>query len=327
MLNEISFYNKFFEKKFDDCAEILETFKHENVKPKSKKGCNSFVKDDIFRNISSPEQICEQFKHMYDSLYGNTGESTRSSSDKYVLVFLNYWLNDKLRDNDKNLLVSVQKFYEKIKENDSSFFKDNLLYENLCNMEYTEFEYMKVLYELYNYKRKIYNIMIHGSTDQSTELCEQYTKACYVKYKESIYKCLNGSYNFLNNLKTFKSTYEISINKSTDHGGKCKSHHLISLPEYDDVLREYNIPKKEQFGSIITMAILVPLLALSFPLIFSNTFTPIRQFIHEKIKNTKHILINVDENGNELLLHSSDFENEILDNVEYNLGYYSVRNF
>ncbi|SBS81990.1 PIR Superfamily Protein [Plasmodium ovale curtisi] len=319
--------NKFFETKFDDCAELLETFKHENVKTKSKNGCNSFVKDDIFRNISSLEKICEQFKDMYDSLYGNIGESSRSSSDKYVLVFLNYWLNDKLRDKDKNILVSVQKFYEKIKENDSSFFKDNLLYENLCNMEYSDFEYMKVLYELYNYKRKIHNIMINGGTDQSAVLCEQYTKACYLKYKESIYKCLNGSYNFLKDLKTFKRIYEISINKSTDHGEKCKPHHLIPLPEYDDVLREYNNPKKEQFQRIITITILVPLLALSFPFISSNTFTPMRQYVSEKIKKTRNILMNMDENRKQFLLHSPDFDNEISDNGEHKIGYYSVRNF
>lgn len=52
-----------------------------------------------------------------------------------------------------------------------------------------------------------------------------------------------------------------------------------------------------------------------------------RQYVSEKIKKTRNILMNMDENRKQFLLHSPDFDNEISDNGEHKIGYYSVRNF
>ncbi|SBS90486.1 hypothetical protein POVCU2_0061580, partial [Plasmodium ovale curtisi] len=56
-------------------------------------------------------------------------------------------------------------------------------------------------------------------------------------------------------------------------------------------------------------------------------FLPIQNFLLEKIKNIKNKLFTVEERENELLSYTSYNNNRINDEEDYNIGYYSVRNF
>ncbi|SBS93274.1 PIR Superfamily Protein [Plasmodium ovale curtisi] len=75
-------------------------------------------------------------------------------------------------------------------------FVNNLyLYEKLCNIENHVFEDVKLLYDLYNYKLKIYGIITSEKIEMSKKLCEQYRREFYEKYKPGLYKCLDRSPN------------------------------------------------------------------------------------------------------------------------------------
>lgn len=111
--------------------------------------------------------------------------------------FLNLWLNDKLWENYKNLLYYVQHFQEIMKNSHRDFFTNNMLDKILRNTENHDFEDIKFLCGLYNNKKKIYGIMTTNNSGQSKKICEQYTTEYYEKYKEGLYRCVNGSSNLL----------------------------------------------------------------------------------------------------------------------------------
>ncbi|SBT56616.1 PIR Superfamily Protein [Plasmodium ovale wallikeri] len=70
------------------------------------------------------------------------------------------------------------------------FVNSLYLYEQLCNIENHVFEDVKLLYDLYNYNLKMYDIITSEKIEMSKKLCEQYTSEFYEKYKPGLYKCL-----------------------------------------------------------------------------------------------------------------------------------------
>lgn len=59
---------------------------------------------------------------------------------------------------------------------------------------------------------------------------------------------------------------------------------------------------------------------------FLFKFSPFRHYLLEKIKSTKNVLFSVEEKENKLLLYTSYSDSKIMDERDYNIGYYSVRN-
>ncbi|SBS93270.1 PIR Superfamily Protein [Plasmodium ovale curtisi] len=98
-------------------------------------------------------------------------------------------------------------------KNNEDFFTNNILEEILCNIENHVFEDIKFLCDLYNYKRKIHDIVTGDKT-------EHY-------------------------LFDFKNAYENGFNKVKKFSKKYGSNGQMPLIEYDVVLRQYNIPKKK----------------------------------------------------------------------------------
>ncbi|SBS93716.1 PIR Superfamily Protein [Plasmodium ovale curtisi] len=172
------------------------------------------------------------------------------------------------------------------------------LEEKLNNIESYHLENMKILFDLYKIKDKIYSIISEGKlTDKNSSWLEHKNER-NKKYKEGIIKCRDGCDDFHNALKQFKY--------------------------HDSVIKEYN---REKLKSITTVSFLVPVIGLLFMLMSSNMFLPIQHNLLEKIKNAKNKLFTVEEREKELLSYTSYNNNRINDEEDYNIGYYSVRNF
>ncbi|SBT52035.1 PIR Superfamily Protein [Plasmodium ovale wallikeri] len=319
-----------FIKDFENYGEILENVEKETFNGEVYKICNSLPNDGIFSKIPSSEKICKQFIFLYRKLNKNQRgtQSNASSLKEEDCFFLNYWLNDKLRGDNIDTSICFKEFYEKLKSLDSKIFNSSLPLENkLHNIDHDHFENMKIIYDLYIMKHKLYNALTEEQNSHiQNKLCSQYTKECHRTYLYGIINCRNDGSNFYSAINDFKSKYESNMSYYIDKADNCQREGFFPLPHYGDVLSEYRAFKKEQIKNILTLPILVPMLAVFFSLTSSKIIIPYGKHLYEKIKRIKNMLTIGNERKNELLLNFSQNENRILDQEEYNISYYYVGN-
>ncbi|SBT83773.1 PIR protein [Plasmodium ovale] len=282
---------------------------------KEEKNCDNIIVDThLYENVST-DVICKEFKYLHKSFgkYHDKEIFPKGTFTDYDCNFLNYWLNDKLRKKVSDGSNHIKLFYEKIKEKEKTFYCDDKEMEDYMHVIDPEIlENMKILYELYHTKQKILDIMLKQDYSNNPEkLCPEYLEKCYNKYIEGMNNCRNGYDDFCKALKSFEGAYKYLIENKTDESGHCKVSEYFIFPDYDSVL--------EKQRRILTIKILSSPLILSF-------YTPFGSFLRAKTKMIKNRWINPDKNESELLLLSTDDEDNISENGEYNIGYYSGTN-
>ncbi|SBT84814.1 PIR protein [Plasmodium ovale] len=285
--------------------------------------CNSLLNDNISFKIPNPHIICEKFKNLYHSLIG-VRKHSKFQPDENDYIFLNYWLNDKLRANSLNSSFHVKDFYAALQKMDNTYFSNHFLEEKLNNIESYHLENMRILFDLYKTKNEIYRKITDPEFTNKVESCLPHKRECNIKYRDGIINCRNGCSDFHNALKQFKCLYESSLAIYKDDKDDLQYKELFELPDHDSIIKEYS---KEKLKSITTASFLVPVFGLLFMLMSSNMFSPYRHYILEKIKSKKNEWFNVEERENKLLSHTYDNDNRIIDEEEYNIGYYSIKNF
>ncbi|SBT01726.1 PIR Superfamily Protein, partial [Plasmodium ovale curtisi] len=300
--------------------DILDGVCYDNVEV----SCNSLLNDDISLKYQSPHIICQQFKYLYRSLITMKEISPIIQVEENDYLFLSYWLSNKLRINALTSTFCVKDFYRTLQEMDFIFFSNELLGEKLKNIESYHLDNMNILLNLYKIKNEIYSIISAGELTNKMDSCLEYKKECNIKYREGIINCRDGCNDFHNALKLFKCIYENYLGGYKDNKDDSQYNELFKLPDHDSVVKEY---RAGQFRKITTTSFLVPLFGLFFMLISSNKFSPYRHYLLEKIKSSKNEWFSVDERENELLSYPSDIDSKIIDESDYNIGYYSARNF
>ncbi|KMZ96144.1 hypothetical protein PVNG_06584 [Plasmodium vivax North Korean] len=229
--------------------------------------CNSLTTRMISES-SSAQDICKEFTLLHESIseYSaliNPRDKIFSPGD---CDFLNYWLNNKLRnsvkDGDK---INVREFYKEIKNNNEKFFSDNKNLENyMKNIDPEILNNMELLYDLYYNKRKILNMLLDQDyTDPEKNPCSFYTDKCYEKYVTAINRCYGTYDEFCKAVKDFKSTYDIVIKQGTEDKYNCKGSDNFQLPEFDVVLQREKTKIMLIQGSTSFL-----MLILTFPLIY-----------------------------------------------------------
>ncbi|SBS90727.1 PIR Superfamily Protein [Plasmodium ovale curtisi] len=285
--------------------------------------CDNLSTEWIYSSSESTENICKEFKFLYKSLNKYRGDKTRENEafTEDDCNFLNYWLNDKLRNNDKDISICVKEFYEEMKCQDSAFFTNPKDLENYLHVIDTEIlENMKFLYELYYNAVKIINMITNQvHTDEQQKSCSHYIKECDEKYKEAMNRSLNSNIDYYNALKIFNASYDIIFDPSFNKLKNCNYNEFLFFPKYDPVLE-----RKQR--NIMAGKILSAPLILSFVIPVLYKFTPLGSFLRTKINIAKNRWMNSDEYGSELSSLPTDIEDNISDIGEYNIGYYSGTN-
>ncbi|SBT00603.1 PIR Superfamily Protein [Plasmodium ovale curtisi] len=276
--------------KKDSCEgekkDSCEREKKDSCEVGTKDSCDELSTSMMFSNNLRGKYICQEFKLLYKLL----------------------------RDNSEGEPT------EKIKHKDADFFSKHRNIDNhFYNINPEILENMKILYELYHTKQKILDIMIKQD-DSSSEMykCPDYIEICQKKYKEGLDKCHSAYDDFYKALKLFQMDYIYGIEKETDKSGQCKSISFLQLPEYDPVV--------EKHRNIMAGKILSAPLILSFVIPLLYKYTPLGPFLRTKINMIKNNWMNSDEYGSELSSLPTDIEDNISDNGEYNIGYYSGTN-
>ncbi|SBS92338.1 PIR Superfamily Protein [Plasmodium ovale curtisi] len=300
---------------------LLKDLKDEKVKKEEK--CDNLSTIMTFSNNISAEDICQEFKFLHKSLRKNPkGETTVNDIFSYYdCDFLNFWLNDKLRKSVNNGLIQIKEFYKEIKSKDEEFFTANKeLHDYMYVIDPNVLENMKLLYKLYDNAVKIISMInTQNYTDEerneAQKSCSEYTKKCDKDFKEAMDRCFNSNDDFYNALKNFKDGYKIITEPSSNELIVCNSSEFHYFPWYDPVAEK----EKEKRIMTIKISSTLSVLSLVLPLIYK--YTPFGPFLRTKINMVKYRWINPDKNEEELLPLSTDIEDNISDNEEYNIGY------
>ncbi|SBT72048.1 PIR protein [Plasmodium ovale] len=291
------------------------------------------------------KDICQEFKALYKafSIYSGKKNPQDDIFSSYDCDFLNYWLNDKLRENISDNSNHIKMFYEKMREQDNDFFSNaNDLEKYLNVIDPDILENMKLLYKLYDNAVIIINMMRgQDYPDEKQEeeeqekvekekeekkSCSEYTKECDDNYKKAMDRCFNSNDDFYKALKFFNRSYKIITEQSSNESNACNSIKFSFFPVYDPVPEKEKKQEKEKEKRIMTIKIssILSVLSLTLPLIYK--FTPFGPFLRGKINMVRNRWFNPDENGEELLPLSTDIEDNISNYGEYNIGYYSETN-
>ncbi|SBS92368.1 PIR Superfamily Protein [Plasmodium ovale curtisi] len=153
---------------------------------------------------------------------------------------------------------------------------------------------------------------------EKQKTCLDYTEDCSTKYKKAMDNCLNDNTDFYKALKDFKISYNYVVEREPIDLMKCKYSPYFYLPKYDPVVeRQRNIMAGKFLSVPLILSFVIPLL---------YKYTPFGPFLRTKINMVRGRWMNQDKNENELLSLYTDIEDNISDNGEYNIGYYSETN-
>ncbi|SBT56981.1 PIR Superfamily Protein [Plasmodium ovale wallikeri] len=245
--------------------EMVIEKKKKEVVQKIEDTCKAFSSNVCSFENSSAENICKDFFYMYKYLheyyYLRDFKSTLTNED---FDFLNYWLNVKLKGENSKASTCVDEFNRIIKGKSENFISGiKKLEKDLHVIDSGNLENMEILYELYNTKQKIVDIMFDlNNTEDKKEICKGHTKKCYDNYTKGMNNCLNGYDDFYKALKLFERDYKSLIEEVDDKSGKCKSNDLFRLPENDVVLeaKQRRIMRINISSSPLILLFVIPLL-------------------------------------------------------------------
>ncbi|SBT55827.1 PIR Superfamily Protein [Plasmodium ovale wallikeri] len=299
---------------------VVENIKNVKVEQEIKNACNFLSNAVCPFEKSSAKDICEKFFCMYKFL----NEVYRSRNPKSILTnedfdFLNYWLNVQLKGKINKASTCINKFENEIGSRISYFNPSKkTLDKHLHVIDPGNLENMELLYELYDSARNILNMMrIKDYSNDENKTCLDYTKKCDENYRKAMHKCLNGNADFYEALKDFKISY-VGIEKENEDLKNCKYTPHFYLSNYDPVLeKQRNIMAGKIMSTPLILSFVIPLL---------YKYTPLGSFLRTKINIVKNKWMNSDESVSELSLLPTDIEENISDNGEYNIGYYSGTN-
>ncbi|SCA60272.1 hypothetical protein, conserved [Plasmodium vivax] len=221
-----------FFKRIEEYIENEQAAETLYVPVNTSEACNSFKRDSNFHMITNPEIICKKFKNLFNTLssFKSNLQNNHYNSD---CRFINYWLNNKLRNDGTNDSNYVKKFYEKLQE-DNDFDKDKLLKNNIYDINYVDLKNLRVLYNLYDNLYKITAIIGNKPVSKSYT-CAYYTSTCVEEYKEAKILCNDEDSIFCKALDEFRASYISVQNDPNDEKG-CHLNTLGKLPTNEEIL-------------------------------------------------------------------------------------------
>ncbi|SBT56509.1 PIR Superfamily Protein [Plasmodium ovale wallikeri] len=296
---------------------VVENIKKVEISQEIKTACVSLSNGICPLENSSAKEICEKFFRMYKFL----NEVYRKSDNNSILTnedfdFLNYWLNVQLKGKINKASICISEFDKAIETKVQDLISSkSKLGKRFQFIDPGNLENMELLYELYDSARNILNMMrVKDYSNEKHKTCLDYTKKCDENYRKAMHKCLNGNADFYEALKDFKISY-VGIEKENEDLKNCKSTPHFYLSNYDPVLeKQRNIMAGKIMSTPLILSFVIPLL---------YKYTSLGPFLRTKINIVKNKWINSDESVSELSSLPTDIEENISDNGEYNIGYYS----
>ncbi|SBS92873.1 PIR Superfamily Protein [Plasmodium ovale curtisi] len=263
--------------------------------------------------IKGDQRILGYFKQlkMYLQKYNNSGTSKSSNSCRYI----NYWLNDKMRNLDELNPDNFYLFkkYAECEEHGQKFKCTSGIY--LLPEE--EYKSINELYELYD------AYYTYSSFKSNSYVSCDYANTFTHKHNNLVYKCnYKENNNMCNELKIVRELFEKNIVETRNVCGR----KLIKLLTIPDAYASEKIKASEFLSSISPMPVLPSIIVISVILLFLYKFTPIGSLFLRQINRKNIISNNLDEQTQEFL-YNSNKENSNYEKRSYNIAYKSIGYF
>ncbi|SBT72426.1 PIR protein [Plasmodium ovale] len=300
---------------------------------------NQFCEDTVSKYNNYKEEIkkrCENLLYLCNIYYPINYQKI-TDKKKSCDVF-NYWFNDDLVNiNKQNILDSD--FYTSISNYINKCLRINECNLNLHKIEDSEFNNLKILYDLYyNFYNK--NILRNGVyvASKCTNGCS-HKGICAELFNKNIDKCpMSKESKFCNELEQFRNKYNAdNICDACPNVPPLKARQNdLPAEAFVDVKEQgtrtdgdQHIQEPESVPSNEDKYVIIPTVSsilIGIPLIIFlfKKFTPLGTYLNLKILKKKSVWNNFDEEENESLLNNPENDEIYLDNTPYHITYHSV---
>ncbi|SBT43927.1 PIR Superfamily Protein [Plasmodium ovale wallikeri] len=258
--------------------------------------CDSFSTDVQISDTESAKNICVKFKFLHNFIISIKKPTENKSLNDTDFAFLNYWLNNKLRNTRVNHNFTVEEFRNDMSDHEVEFIYNDFD-RNIYHIKDEDINNMNLLSELHTNYGEIfpnYSTIMSGNVP-----CIEYLQKCINTYRKCIIKCPDARTSFCKALNHFKVEYEKTFFGEFGISEKCPDKEFLKLPTYNDILQE---------NQKITV------------------FTPLGQWIRTKMGSNEGVRGHIYEENEQLLLDTSDTERIISDYNEYGISYDSAVN-
>ncbi|SBT73413.1 PIR protein [Plasmodium ovale] len=306
-----------FFKSFKDYALYDFYMEKEFTEHKIEKICSSFSMSAQISETESANNICEKFIHLYKFMCCRKSQNQNKALDSNDIAYLNYWLNNKLRNASISHNITVKDFYENMSLHEEEFIGNDTFENKLYDLEENHFNNMNLL----NYLYDNYGIIFKNISDNAKEekiSCLQYAQEFIHNYKKCIIQCPLDDTNFCKASKHFKIEYDKIFFKDGSITEQCMDQELLRLPPYKNVSIENKITA---VGTILGSSF-----GTLFASVFLYKFTPFGQWIHAKIRRNKGEDSILYEENDPSFLNISDNDIISFDRSPYHISYDSVVN-
>ncbi|SBS81958.1 PIR Superfamily Protein [Plasmodium ovale curtisi] len=306
-----SFFKKF--KEYKECEGAMNRVFSGN---KLNIECDSFPSDVQKFGTEKANDVCVKFKILCKFIQSKKKEPEPGTLDHIDYAYLNYWLNSKLRNGNTSNNLTVQEFQSEINDLEYEFLGATFD-EKLYDIRDEDFNNMILLNDLYDNMAQIFHSI--SNLGEKKISCIEYFQKYINTYKQGIIKCPHDDTSFCKALKHFKGDYEENFLGVYSISEKCMDKENLLLPIYEDVSLER---KNNIVGSILG-----PSFATLFTSFFLYKFTPLGNWILNKMGTKNGTHSDIYEENDQSLLNTSDINYINSDYNEYGISYDSVVNF
>ncbi|SBT55625.1 PIR Superfamily Protein [Plasmodium ovale wallikeri] len=283
----------------------------------NKNTCNAFLPDVDVSNKETANDVCAKFKNLYKFIILKKSKPNPNSLNDNDFAYLNYWINNKLRNDTHGHNVTVKMLHENMNNRENEFVSNDIFKGKLYDIEYEDFKNMLLLRRLQKCHAEIFTKM-SPLIEEKNISCIEHFQEFINTYINGIIKCPYDDTGFCKALKHFKKLYEETFLGEHGMTENCIDRDRLELPTYEDV------SKNKQITMVGT--VLGPSFGTLFTFLFLYKFTPFGQWIHAKMGSKKGAHSNLYEEHDQSFLYSSDNEDINSDYNQYGISYDSVVN-
>ncbi|SBS95940.1 PIR Superfamily Protein [Plasmodium ovale curtisi] len=305
-----------FFKEFEEYKECEGAMNHALSGNEHDMECDSFSSGVQKFGTERANDVCVKFKILCKVIQSKKKGPEPKILDQKDYAYLNYWLNSKLRNGNTSHDLTVDQFQKEMSDRELQFV--NVKFDKkLYDIKDEDFNNMILLSDLYD---NIAQIFYDTSALKDKKIsCIKYFQKYINTYKQGIIKCPHDDTSFCKALKHIKGDYEQKFLGVDSISEKCIDRENLLLPAYEDVSLERK--------NTIVGSILGPSFATLFTSFFLYKFTPLGNWILNKMGTKNGTHSNIYEENDQSILNTSDINYINSDYNEYGISYDSVVNF
>ncbi|SBS80887.1 PIR Superfamily Protein [Plasmodium ovale curtisi] len=265
----------------------------------------------VNEGIKEYSDISKHFKKLQQYLDHYRTNTNGCKSNK-CCIYINYWLNDQLRNKNNSLNISHFDFYKKYM---ACYQRKN---SNICE------SYIYLMQEGFKFKKELYDLYDayydYSPFKNKQDLSHIYANVFIKKHNDIVNKCkYKENYDMCSELQGVRESFE------KDKVETLKVFHgdLLELLQIPDPYPSEKVKASELSHHTFPIQFLPGIIGIVILLLFSYKFTPFGSLIRTLMNSNNNILNNLEEKTQKFL-NNSKRGNINYEKRQYNIAYNTV---